>query len=209
MRPTARNTTDRIAATLLGSPKPGDWSPKCVVVVHATLQSYVRQAGAEAAATLGASRIELDHGRVATRRIDVRADQPGWFDAVVPQELSHIVLADEFPGGTLPSWADEGMALLADSPAKQALHLRDYHITRMGGISGTLAGFMTQTGYPNCKEIPAFYGRSVSLVRFLVNRKSPADFVRFLHGAETQGYDAALRDFYGIDGAADLERQWK
>lgn len=193
----------------LGSVKRVDWSPKCDIVVHGSLDSYLRHAGAEAKNSLGASRIALERGRVAARRIDVRADKPGWFDAVMPHELTHIVLADEFPQGTLPAWADEGMAVMADSPMKQALHLRDYHVTRTGRVSGTLTGFMTQRDYPCGHEIPAFYGRSVSLVRFLVDRKSPAEFVRFLHCAETRGYDAALRDCYGIDGAAALERQWR
>lgn len=190
----------------LGHTHSAVWSPKCDILVHATLQAYLRQVGAEAGATLGASRVEFDHGRVATRRIDVRADQSGWFDAVVPHELSHVVLADEFPGGSLPAWADEGMAVLADSHEKQTLHLRDMQ-TAVTTLK--LAGFMAQRNYPCASEIPAFYGRSVSLVRFLVDRKSPADFVQFLHRAETHGYDVALRDCYAIDGASGLERQGK
>lgn len=199
----------RLQKCWLGNAEHAAWSRKCEVVVHGTFDAYLRQAGPGAESTLGASRIEFDHGQVAARRIDIRADKPGWFDAVVPHELSHIVLADEFPCGNLPAWADEGMAVLADSPEKQALHLRDAGTARKTGAATTLAGFITQRDYPCASEMPAFYGRSVSLVRLLVDRQTPADFVRFLHRAETGGYEAALRECYGIDGAADLERHWR
>lgn len=195
----------RLQQHWLGDSQTAAWSPKCDVIVHATRDAYLRRVP-DTANTLGASRIEFEHGDVAARRIDVRADQPGWFDAVLPHELSHLVLADEFSDGTLPAWADEGMAVLADSREKQALHVCDDKTARQGGAA--LATFMTRPDYPCASDIPAFYGRSVSLVGFLVDRKTPADFVRFLHRAESHGYDAALRECYAIDGVTDLERQW-
>ena len=40
-------------------------------------------------------------------------------------ELTHVVLADRFAGRQPPRWFDEGIATLADSTEKRALHHRD------------------------------------------------------------------------------------
>lgn len=178
------------------------------MVVHGTFDAYLWQAGPGAESTLGASRIEFEHGQVASRRIDVRADKSGWFDAVVPHELSHIVLADEFSGGSLPAWADEGMAVLADLPEKQSLHLRDLSSGKRSGSTFRLVSFLGAGGYPSPDKMPVFYGQSVSLVKYLVERGSPADFVRFLHLADREGYDAALAEVYGLGDVNSLERKW-
>ena len=54
------------------------WSPKCDIILHATLTSYLRAVpGGEQ--TVGSSLIEAERGKVATRRIDIRADKRGWF----------------------------------------------------------------------------------------------------------------------------------
>ncbi|HWB08310.1 MAG TPA: hypothetical protein VG826_03760 [Pirellulales bacterium] len=185
-----------------------DWSPKCDVVIHAAAASYARAVGQDQFATIGSSRVDVRGGRITLRRLDIRADNPGWFAAAVPHELTHLVMADEFAGGEVPAWADEGMAVLADTPAKQSLHQRDFELGRRTGGVFRLAHFVSQTSYPTAAEIPVFYGQSVSLVGFLVDRRSAADFVRFLHLAEKEGYDAALRQIYGLHGVHLLEREW-
>jgi hypothetical protein len=101
------------------------------------------------------------------------------------------------------------MAVLADPEVKQLLHLRDLKEASRRGLAPRLAELLADGFAPGPKQIPAFYGQSFSLVRFLVNRKTPADFLRFLHLAGKTGYDAALRDCYELGGVADLERRWR
>lgn len=108
----------------------------------------------------------------------------------------------------LPIWADEGMAVLADPAAKQQLHLRDLQRARRQHSERRLAELPADGNVPTCADAPPFYGQSLSLVKFLVDRKTPAEFVRFLHAAGELGYDAALRECYGLAGIAELERQW-
>ena len=55
----------------------------------------------------------------------------------------------------------------------------------------------------------AFYGQSASLTTFLIERDSPERFVEFIEKATMLGYDAALQKCYGIDGVAELDRQWQ
>ena len=198
----------RLCRTWLGDRELRAWSPKCDVVVHATASSYLRAVGQDQSATIGASCTEVAGERVSRRRIDVRADRAGWFAAVVPHEVTHVILTEEFLGGELPHWADEGMATLADPSIKQSLHFRDLCVGQHHGTICRLAELIGRTCYPSTAQVRVFYGQSLSLVRFLVDRQTPADFVRFLHHAEKVGYDAALRDSYGLSGVADLERQW-
>lgn len=138
----------------------------------------------------------------------MRADVAGWFAAAVPHELTHLIMADEFHGQELPIWADEGMAVLADSPLKQSLHLRDFRAGRISGTHFRLADLVGRHCYPAAPRIPVYYGQSVSLVKFLVDCKSPADFVRFVHRIEKQGYDAAIAETYGFRGLVELEHRW-
>jgi hypothetical protein len=199
---------DRLCRTWLGEKQLPTWSPKCDVVVHATAGRYVQAVGQDQFATVGSSRIDLNNRCVSRRRIDIRAEQAGWFAAAVPHELTHVIMADEFLGSEMPNWADEGMALLADTAVKQSLHLRDFQSGYRGGTVFRLVDLVCQNCYPAAARIPVFYGQSVSLVKFLVDRKSPADFVRFMHRVEKIGCDAALAEVYGFRGVAELERLW-
>ena len=193
----------------LGDDYAAAWSPKCDLVLHTSARGYAEAVGQECAATLGAARIDRDAGRVILRRIDIRADQPGWFHGVLAHELTHVVLADAFVHSELPLWADEGMALLADTQQKQTLHLGDLQMAcKTGGVL-PLGEVLAQNTALNGKRTLIFYGQSLSLVKFLVDRRTPAEFVHFVHLAGQAGYDAALRDCYGLNGVAELERQWR
>lgn len=183
------------------------WNPKCLIVVHDTLASYLREVpGGER--TVGSSWIETSQGAIVTRRIDVRGDKPNWFEGALPHELIHVLLADRF-GNTPPGrWAEEGWAILADPTEKQFRHDADLRRAVARGEHFRLAEMLTLREYPGAQRITAFYGQSASLVRFLAERRTPADFAAFLKGAASQGYDAALREHYAIEGVADLERRW-
>lgn len=183
------------------------WKPKCLVVVHDSLASYLREVpGGDR--TLGSSWIETSHGKIVTRRIDIRGDKPEWFEGALPHELIHVLLADRF--GTKPPgrWAEEGWAILADPTEKQFRHDADLRRAIARGQQFRLVEILELTEYPRADRITAFYGQSASLVRFLAERRTPADFAAFLNGAASHGYDAALRTHYGFDGIADLERRW-
>jgi hypothetical protein len=183
------------------------WNPKCLVVVHDTLASYLREVpGGER--TVGSSWIETSRGAIVTRRIDIRGDKPNWFEGALPHELIHVLLADRFGASPPARWAEEGWAILADPTEKQFRHDADLRRAVARGEHFRLAEMLTLREYPGAQRITAFYGQSASLVRFLAERRTPADFAAFLKGAASHGYDAALREHYAIEGVADLERRW-
>jgi hypothetical protein len=184
------------------------WTPKCDVVVHSNSSSYLASAGAGATRTFGSSLIQFGKDRqVARRLIDFRGDRSEGL-AAVPHEMTHVILADLLGGRQPPRWADEGMAILADSQAKQVLHERDLTQGLASRTAFRIQELMTLDAYPHPSRIPAFYGQSASLTACLAKRDDSAKFIEFLQRSLDHGYDQALRDVYQLDNIAQLERLW-
>ena len=148
-----------------------------------------------------------EDGKIASRRIDLRLDRDDAVRRVLPHEMTHVIMAEIMLRAKTPRWADEGMAMLADLPAKQSLHERDLSKALQSGDSFRLVALVGSSEYPTHDQ-QIFYGESLSLTRFLVDRRSPATFVSFVQQAAEVGYDAALRDRYGIRDVAELEKIW-
>jgi hypothetical protein len=123
--------------------------------------------------------------------------------------MTHVVLADLLGGRQPPRWADEGMAILADSQEKQWLHERDLTQGLANRTAFRVAELVTMESYPHPSRIAAFYGQSVSLTACLAKRDDPARFVEFLRRSLDNGYDSALRDVYHLDNIAELEQLWR
>jgi hypothetical protein len=171
------------------------------------MASYL-QAAPGGEQTVGSSLIEAEHDQIVARRIDIRADRAGWFANALGHELTHVVLADVFPGGNVPHWADEGMAVMADPAEKQNAHFRDLRVAQGRRKTLRVVELLSLEGYPRPEQQAAFYGQSASIVRYLVERDTPERFVNFVRSAGALGYEQALRDEYSIGGVRDLEMRW-
>jgi hypothetical protein len=184
------------------------WSPKCEIVIHPGCQSYLAVVGQGGAQTFASSWIEFaSNKKVAKRRIDVRGDGQLGF-AALPHEMTHVVLADLLGGAQPPRWADEGMAILADSASKQSLHEHDLRDGLSRGLAFSAAELVTTDNYPHPSRVPTFYGQGASLTSFLVTRDKPPRFIEFLRASQERGYDRALQETYGIPNLRELERLW-
>lgn len=190
----------------LGTGTDGNWSPCCVVVIHARRETYRAAIGGGGEQSFGSSWINSRGGRISQRRIDLLIDRQGAVPAL-GHELTHLVLADAFPGSRPPAWANEGAAVLADSAEKQQLHKRDLDQSFPQRTAFHCADLIHLTDYPSPNRIAAFYGQSASLAAFLAQVGGSEKFVPFLKQASDHGYDHALRQSYGIDGLAELQRR--
>jgi hypothetical protein len=188
--------------------EPAVWTPKCTVVLHPGPESYVLAVGREGASTAGCSTVERQRDRIAKRRIDLRGDRADYLTAALPHELTHIILADHFSPDSLPRWADEGMAILADTEAKRGRYSRELDAASIRGTAFPMTELLPLHDYPAAERWGAFYGESMSVVDYLVNRRSPAQFVQFLDSARAGSYDKALHDCYGIRDLQELDRLW-
>jgi hypothetical protein len=109
----------------------------------------------------------------------------------------------------VPRWADEGMAILADTNAKQERHFKDLREALASRTTFHAAELLTMEDYPSPNRFGAYYGQSASLTKFLVARKSPDQFVKFINRARERDYDTALRECYEIASVGELDRQWR
>jgi len=189
---------------------PGEprWEPKCTVVIHRSRDEYREQVGPGSDQTSGSSLIRLAPGGVLHRRIDLLVDDDGGVSAL-QHELTHVVLADAFDGRKPPPWMDEGIATLEDPESKRELHRRDCREAIHDGVAFRVAELFSleQLSHPN--QVAVFYGQSLSLTRFLVERRDPKRLIAFVHDAQKLGYEHAVRSHYGFENVAELEHAWR
>ncbi len=186
-----------------------NWHSKCDLVVHRDVRSYSAELGRGSERTSGCSTIELEQGRVVRRRIDLRADAADCYSDSLPHELTHVVLADQFPESRIPPWADEGIAMLAESPEKLQRRLTELHGVLATNRSLGLQHLMSLTQGPASESRDAFHGQSVTLTGHLLERGTPQQFLGFVKAGQKDGYDKALKDVYGIESWSALEQEWR
>jgi hypothetical protein len=189
----------------LGDAHPAAWTPFCEVVVHPDTNAYVACVGPGSQTTSGCSSIGLDQGRVVLRRIDLRADALDWNTESLPHELMHVVLADRFSQQRISPWADEGIAMLAESPEKLKRRLTELRRAASHGAIYSLSDLVNVRSRPQLAYRDAFNGQSVALVGLLLDWGTPAQCLDFVAASQQKDWQSALRDVYG-ERSRELER---
>lgn len=185
------------------------WTPRCDVIVYPTQHAYGAALGRPQDTSVGSTSLKFDGDRVTHRRIDLRADAVDWSNAALPHELTHVVLGDRFAGRPLPKWADEGMAMLAESSAK-----REFRRTHLAAMLSRHPGYQMSDlvrvdRLPPAEWRDAFYGQSAALVTLLVERKSSQVFAACVEDSLTLGLEASLRKHYDLAHLAALQAEWQ
>lgn len=194
----------RIAALCGIAAKP--WMPRCQVVLHRDSAAYLAVVGDAGKNTVASALTRRAVDRIRLRQIDVRGDVDDFLSTALPHELCHVLLADRF--AEVPLWCDEGLAILLDPLDKQQLHQRDLQVAVDQGEIMPLNQLLDLRHYPRADQWPIFYGQSASLVRHLLQQGSPPQLLKFVDLQRSHGANIALRDVYGINGLAELQRQW-
>jgi hypothetical protein len=183
------------------------WTPRCEIFLFPTPGEFARMTG-QPETSPGFSTIEIQAGRITARRVNLRADHPQMIAAILPHEVTHVVLADLFTQQQIPRWADEGMAVLAEPLHEQ--------ISRTAELTGPLKegrvfklSELMAIDYPSAEAWSLYYAQSVSLTQFLVEQGTPEQFVTFVRGAQQKGVEESLRSVYKIAGFSELENRWQ
>jgi hypothetical protein len=179
----------------------GIWKPKADVVVHRTIVEFGAALGPQHAGSSGCTTVQQVNDRITLRRIDLRADVHDWNTSSLSHELTHLIVAERFGGRRLPRWADEGMAVLAESSRKQAE--RQKAASRVQAIS--LSQLLTATEYPPPPGRDAFYAQSARLTEYLVKRGGGVRFLAFVESAMDSSHEIALTKYYDLNGIPGLE----
>jgi hypothetical protein len=183
-----------------------NWAPKCEVYLYPEAQTFAKMTG-QPETSPGFTTMGANGGRIISRRINLRADHPRLLSAILPHEVTHVVLADMFPEQPIPRWADEGMAVLAEPPSEVRSRSAELRSPLEESRIFTVADLVA-LDYPDAKDWSTYYAQSVSLTRFLVEQGGPRDFIRFLQASQRSSIDAALRETYKINGLAELQNLW-
>ena len=194
---------------LLGIERPEAWRVRCEIHVHPTPAAFAAALGSPPTDARGATSIEFSGNDVVLRRIDVVGDGDDAVPDALDHELVHVVLADHFVQGPPPLWADEGLAILFDAPAKQRAHEADFLEARRRGLAWEAADLVAAEDYPHdSRRQQVFYGQSAALVRWLVARGDAATFIRFLDDEAEHGIERALARHYELS-VDSLTSAWK
>ncbi len=172
----AERARTEVYKTWFGREPAGPWQPKCVICLYPPSQPSARAAG-QGPASPGHSATGLRGGRVVSRRIELRGDAPDLVEAVLPHEITHVVMADRYTLRPLPRWADEGIAILSEPAVKKYAHLRNLGRHVRFGPLFSAQQLMAMRCYPPGDMWGLFYAESVSLVDFLVQRCGPQAFL--------------------------------
>lgn len=184
-----------------------DWDQRGEVLIYPTGRDYSEATGATTRSP-GHSEIRADGSRVILRRIHVHADEPGMIEAVLPHEVTHAVLAGQFGDQPVPRWADEGMAVLVEPQECIDRHLRALARQRDQGLLFSARELICLKDYPEPRRMAAFYAQSVSLAEFLTESKDSRTVARFVRDGLRDGYETALRRYYGWS-FNELDRRWQ
>jgi hypothetical protein len=182
------------------------WVPRCDLYLYPDAKTFARMTG-QAETSPGFSSTAVNGSRVISRRVNLRADHPQMLTAILPHEVTHVVLNDLFPSSPIPRWADEGMAVLSEPAAEQDVRAIDLdqavRTRRLFSIAN-----LTQMDHPLDQDWPLYYSQSVSLTRFLVEQADAAHFVAFLQASQREGVEPALQSIYQINSLSELQDRW-
>ncbi len=182
------------------------WVPRCEIHLYPTGKAFAQATG-QSENSPGFSTMFSNGNRVTARRASLRADHPQLLTAILPHEVTHVVLADLFTIQQIPRWADEGMAVLAEPNAEQNLRAADLQEPLETGRVLEINKLMAMD-YPDAKDWSLYYAQSVSLTRFLVEQGTPEQFIQFVRDVHRTGIEAAAASAYGIGGLNELQDRW-
>jgi RNA polymerase sigma factor (sigma-70 family) len=143
------------------------------------------------------------------RKIEMRMRLEGSLDRLLadtlPHEVTHTVLATHF-GKSVPRWADEGIAMLNESPEEQQRHQRLFHELAAERRNIKLDKLFKFKDYPD--DVMVLFAQGFSVTHFLVERKDRPTLLKFVKDGMDSGWDKAAKKHYGFGDVAELEQSW-
>ena len=164
------------------------WTPRCEIYLYPTGKAFAEATG-QPETSPGFSTMESNGNRITVRRVLLRADHPRLLAAILPHEVTHVVVADLFIVQQIPRWADEGIAVLAEPSTEQNLRAADLQESLSAGQVFELRKLMS-TDTPDAKDWSLYYAQSVSLTRFLVEQGTPEQLIQFVRESGRKGIEA-------------------
>jgi hypothetical protein len=173
------------------------WGQRCPLVVKVT------PGGAG-----GATTFQFDRGAILSQEMQVDGSLERILHSVLPHEITHTVFAYHFRC-PLPRWADEGGSVLSEDDIERRRHDDMVRQCLAGGRAFRLRVLFDMKNYPSAGgDVATLYAQGYSLCRFLVETHGRQAFLDFVAHGMRNGWDQAVRNFYGMNRVEDLEEHW-
>lgn len=151
--------------------------------------------------------------QVNEKTIHTFLDAQGFFDAVLPHEMGHIIFREfvGFHNYAIPLWLDEGVAIQQE---KSKYHGADSLVRgaiRAGNFMnlGELTEFSLHFSFDN-NSVQLFYSEAFSLVNFLLRQFGKDKFVLFCQNLrDKKDLQRALSSTYPFNNIQELDSAWQ
>jgi hypothetical protein len=131
-----------------------------------------------------------------------KADGP-----LLNHEVVHTVLASFVRPGSLPRWADEGIASQVDDAGRKQSREQLVATWSQQGRLPQLQSLFTATRITH-NDTDA-YAAAASVTRFLAELGGKPKVIEFAKAGMHDGWDQAARYIYRANGVADLQSRWE
>jgi hypothetical protein len=179
------------------------WSNRAKIFIYDNADQFNQ------ASSFGWAAGEVD---ALTRRIITYPSNAGFFDSVLPHELTHIILREFVgPGINIPLWFDEGAAMYGekarrvDADNKVRVVLENNEWLSVQWLESVELGPDTDRAV-----VEVFYTASASLFGFLIKELEPYRFLRLCSELKkgTRFEWALAKAFMRFKKTEDLQREW-
>jgi hypothetical protein len=172
-----------------------DWSQPCPITAD------VGEKGAG-----GVTSFVFDRGEVYRWEMAVQGTRERVLDSVLPHEVTHTIFASHFRQ-QLPRWADEGACTTVEHNSERDKHRHLLVQFLQTGRGIAFNDMFRMKEYPH--DILPLYSQGHALAQFLIGKKGPKAFVRFVEeGLDTDDWAAAVDKHYGFHDLSELQTDW-
>lgn len=185
------------------------WDQRAKIFIFPDQESFTARTGAPAWSMAYADR---DSMLFESRAIVTYQQEQNLLNAILPHEISHLIVHDSIDSGFLPVWVDEGIAQLFEKN-KHRIADRMMHVLASQGryIKLDFLNRWNVRKEKDVKKVELFYAQSLSVIRFLQNSDGDESFRRFCRNLrDGKEVEDALRSAYPIRfrSLQDLEEAW-
>lgn len=175
-----------------------------LIYIYRDAQDYT-QSGGQAGWSHGAALI-------TTKTIRTYPSDEGFFDALLPHELGHIILREYIGLQTpVPLWFDEGVAMFQEK-AKRVNASKFVKDAMLNGQFIALTQLSDMRLYMNSdrQQVELFYAESASVVNFLMNEFGRNRFLKLCEQLKASvSFNEAFSIAYpSIDTLENLNKKW-
>ncbi len=175
----------------------GDWNFRCRIEVECRDEDGS-----------GWTNYELLGGNVIRIGIEMQGSPDRLMDYVLPHEITHAILVTAL-GKTLPRWADEGAAMIAEAQSEQIRQRLVAEQLLKTGQAISFRKFLELEKYPQEKSrMFAFYAQSHSVTEYLIAHGGRSRFLAFVRDGAAGDWDGAIERHYRLTGVEALESAW-